>query len=325
MRILITGGSGFIGTNLVEYYLSNGATVVNIDIAPPKIPAHTPYWKNINILDIESLRAEVSNFSPSHIINLAAQTGTSDRGRKLEDYATNIQGVRNVIEAAKGSSAVERIIFTSSMAVCRIDYQPKSGDDYCPETLYGGSKVLGEKVVREAGESPYSWVIVRPTGIWGPWFDVPYKNLFNMIQRGLYVHPKGIKVTQSMGFVGNTVYQLDNLLQAPKQQVHGRTLYLADSQPLDMQEWTNLIQKAFNARRIYTLPVWALKITAVAGDALKLAGVEVPPLSTTRLKNILTSFVFDIDSTISGNLPYDLDEAVQITVDWMRNKKLPVK
>ncbi len=317
MKVLITGGSGFIGTNLIEYYLSKGTEVVNIDTLPPKILAHKPYWRNINILDIESLRSEVSRFLPSHIINLAAQTGTSDRGRKIEDYATNIRGVKNIIEAAKGSPSFERFIFTSSMAVCNIDYQPKSDNDYCPSTLYGESKMLGEKVIKQAGDLPYSWVIVRPIGIWGPWFDVPYKNLFGMIQRGLYVHPKGIKITQSLGFVGNTVYQLDKLLQAPSHKIHGKTFYLADYPPINMRAWTNLVQKAFGARRIHGMPIWTLKVVAAIGDAMKLVGWDYPPLSSSRLKNMLTSFVFDLDPIITENLPYELEEAVQITVNWM--------
>jgi len=317
MKVLITGGSGFIGTNLIEYYLSKGVEVVNIDIVPPKILAHKPYWRNINILDIESLRSEVSRLLPSHIVNLAAQTGTSDRGRKIEDYATNIRGVKNIIEAAKGSSSLERIMFTSSMAVCSIDYLPKSDNDYCPSTLYGESKMLGENVIKQAGDPPYSWVIVRPIGIWGPWFDVPYKSLFGMIKRSLYVHPKGIEVTQSLGFVGNTVYQLDNLLQAPRHKFHGKTVYLADSPPINMTVWTNLIQKAFGVRRIHEMPIWALKVMAAIGDTMKLVGWDYPPLSSSRLKNMLASFVFDLNPIITENLPYELEEAVQITVDWM--------
>jgi nucleoside-diphosphate-sugar epimerase len=321
MRILITGGSGFIGTNLIEYFLSKGVEILNIDITPPKLPTHKPYWRNINILDIGNLRAQVAEFSPSHIVSLAAQTGTNDRGRKLEDYATNIQGVKNIIEAAKSSQSLERTIFTSSMIVCSIDYQPRSENDYCPDTLYGESKMLGEKLVREAGDVPYSWLIVRPSGIWGPWFDVPYKSLFSMIWKGLYVHPGDSDVNQSLGFVGNTVYQLDRLLQAPADKVHGKTFYLADYPPINMRLWVKLIQKAFEAPKTREVPIWALKMVARAGDIMKLMGWDVPPLSSSRLKNMLTSFVFDLDPLITHNLPYGLEESVQATVNWMRESK----
>ncbi len=317
VRLLITGGSGFIGTNVVEYYLSGGAEVVNFDIAPPKNPVHESYWKNVNLLDLESLRAEMDSFSPSHIIHLAAQTGTIDRRRTIEDYATNFRGVTNMLEVSKDIHSLERIIFTSSMGVCRIGYQPQSEIDYCPVTLYGKSKMLGEKVIRQAGTLPYSWVIVRPTGIWGPWFDTAYYALFKLIRSGLYVHPGGVNTNYLLGFVGNTVYQLDKLLQASRNEVHGKTFYLADYPSLNIREWTNLVQKVFGARRIHEIPMWTLKSMATIGDAVKLLGWEYPPLSSSRLKNMLTSFGFDLDPIITENQPYELEEAVQITVNWM--------
>ena len=321
MKVLVTGGSGFIGTNLVEYYLSKGAEVVNLDIAPPRNPEHKSYWKEMDVLDSESLSAEIANFSPSHIINLAAQTGTIDRGRTLEHYATNVQGVKNLIEASKDIPSLEKIISTSSMGVCRIGYRPQDDTDYCPDTLYGESKMLGEQVIRQAGALPYSWVIVRPTGIWGPWFDVPYKTLFRVIQRGLYVHPGGANINYLLGFVGNTVHQLDKLMQAPRSEVHGKTFYLADYPPVNMRAWTNLVRKAFGARRIHRMPIWTLKAVAAIGDAMKLVGWDYPPLSSSRLKNMLTSFTFDLDPIITEDLPYELEEAVQITVNWMCENK----
>ncbi|MBC8276124.1 MAG: NAD(P)-dependent oxidoreductase [Chloroflexi bacterium] len=321
MKVLVTGGSGFIGTNLIEYYLSKEVEVINLDIAPPKNLEHKSYWKKVDILDSEGLHAEIVNFSPSHIVNLAAHTGTTDRGKTLEQYAANFQGVRNLIEVARELPSLERIIFTSSMLVCRSGYQPRSETDYCPDTLYGQSKMLGETIIRQGGELPFSWAIVRPIGIWGPWFGVPYKDLFKAIQRGLYVHSTGANVYQSLGFVGNTVHQLDKLIQAPSHKIHGKTFYLADYPPINIRAWTDLIQKAFRARRIHEIPIWTLKVVAAVGDTMKLVGWDNPPLSSSRLKNMLTSFVFDLAPIITENLPYTLEEAVQITVNWMCKNK----
>jgi nucleoside-diphosphate-sugar epimerase len=321
MKILVTGGSGFIGTNLMEYYLAKGVEAINLSTDPPKNPEHKSYWRKVDILDSEGLRAEIANFSPSHIVNLAAQLGTTDRGRTIEDFAANFHGLRNLMEIAKDTPSVKRLISTSSMLVCRDGYQPQNEVDYCPDTLYGESKVLGEKVLREAGDLPYSWVIVRPTGIWGPWFEVPFITLFKLIQRGLYVHPAGSHPVQSLGFVGNTVYQIDTLMQVPEQKVHGKTFYLADYPTTDMWEWTNLIQKAFKARRIPEVPIWALKVAAKVGDVMKLVGWSYPTLSTSRLQNLMHSFVFDLDPIITEDLPYTLEQAVEITVNWIGKNK----
>jgi len=320
MRILITGGSGFIGTNLVEHYLSKGEEVLNFDIAPPRNAQHRPCWRQVDILDSQLLRAEIAGFSPTCIVNMAATTGTADRGRKLEDYATNYEGVRNLISAARDAPNLERVIFVSTMLVCRMGYPPKDDTDYCPNTLYGQSKMLGEKVVREASELPYYWTIVRPIGIWGPWFDMPYKNLFEAIQKRLYVHPGGSNVNQSLGFVGNTVCQLDRLLQAPGDKVHGKTFYLADYPPTNMRAWVNLVQEAFQAPRTHQVPVPVLKALARVGDIMKFMGWNVPPLSTSRLRNMLASFVFNLEPLVADDLPYTLEQAVEITVNWMHRK-----
>jgi nucleoside-diphosphate-sugar epimerase len=320
MRILITGGSGFIGTNLVERYLSRGEEVLNFDIAPPRNAQHRPCWRQVDILDLQPLRTEIASFSPTCIVNMAATTGTADRGRKLEDYATNYEGVRNLISAARESPGLERVIFVSTMLVCRMGYQPKDDTDYCPDTLYGRSKMLGEKVVREASQLPYCWTIVRPIGIWGPWFDMPYKNLFEAIQKRLYVHPGGSNVNQSLGFVGNTVCQLDRLLKAPGDKIHGKTFYLADYPPTNMRAWVNLVQEAFQTPRIHQVPVPVLKALARVGDIMKFMGWNVPPLSTSRLTNMLASFVFNLEPLVADDLPYTLEQAVEITVNWMHKK-----
>jgi len=322
MKVLVTGGSGFIGTNLMEYYLSKNIEVINLDIAPPKNSSHKCYWKKVSILDAVSLRTEVVNFSPSHIISLAAQTGIIDRARKLEDYATNFHGLKNLLEVTNNIPSLERLISTSSMAVCKIGYQPKSEIDYCPDTLYGESKVLGETVLRQMGTLPYSWVIVRPTGIWGPWFNTAYYALFNMIRKGFYVHPANANISQALGYVGNTVDQLDRLLKAPRDKVNTKTFYLADYPPVNFEEWTNLVQKNMKVRKIKSLPIWPLRTIAMLGDIAKLLGWEYPPLSSSRLNNMLTSFTIDLDPIVSENLPYTLEQAVEITVNWMCKNRI---
>ncbi|TRZ95314.1 MAG: SDR family oxidoreductase [Dehalococcoidia bacterium] len=316
MKVLITGGSGFIGTNLVAFYLSREVEVSNLDIVAPRNSEHERYWKQVDLLDRERLQNEIHAFSPTHIFQLAARTDL-DETSNINRYAANIQGVANLLAATKSLPSLERIIFASSLLVCKNGYQPRSETDYCPNTLYGESKVLTEKIVRGAEDIPYSWVIVRPTSIWGPWFGPPYKTLFRLIAKGIYVHPCSICINQSLGFVGNTVYQLHKLMEAPDEKVHHETFYLADYPPMNIRTWTNLIQKTLKAKRIREVPIWVLRILAILGDLAKLAGWKNPPLSSFRLNNLLTNSIYDLDPIVVGELPYTLEEAVQITVDWL--------
>jgi nucleoside-diphosphate-sugar epimerase len=321
MRVLITGGSGFIGTNLVEYYLSNGVEILNFDIVPPRNGMHSPYWRQVDIRNSDCVRAGFVDFHPSHIINLAAQTGTSDSGKSIEDFSANFHGLQNVLECARDAGFVERLVSASTMLVCAGGRQPHSDTDYSPNTLYGESKMLGEMVLRDAACHSFSWVIVRPTGIWGPWFDVPYKQFFKMIQRGLYLHPGKEEVLQTLGFVGNTCHQLDRLTKAANDDVAGKTFYLGDCPPVNMRQWADLIQEAFGARRIRVAPLGLLRCVARIGDLANLLGWEVPPLSSFRLKNMLTSFVFDLEPMLVEDVPFDLEQAVQATVGYLRTQE----
>ncbi len=177
---------------------------------------------------------------------------------------------------------------------------------------------MGEKVVRQkAKDSPFSWAIVRPSGIWGPWFDTSYKEFFLTIVKGLYVHIGKQRAVQMLGFVGNTVHQLHRLAIAPSEKVHGKVFYLGDLPPLNLRDWANLIQQTLGARRIRTVPVWVLKAVAILGDLSKLLGWKNPPLTSSRLKNMRTDLIYDIDPLVAEEFPYTLEEGTQITVDWL--------
>lgn len=315
MRVLVTGGSGFIGTNMIQYYLDNKIDILNVDIAPPKNVRHNHLWKECDIRDFEKLKKEMESFSPTHVMHLAARTG---EGKDISEFNTNTDGVENLITTCKGLKNLQRVVFTSSQLVCREDYKPKHDADYCPPNLYGKSKMIGEQIIRKRTKDlPCPWVIARPIGIWGPWFGVPYKDFFLIIARGFYVHPGRRGALQSEGYVGNTVFQFDKLATAPPEKVASKVFYLGDYPPTNLRDWANCIQNAYNARKISTVPLWPLKLVAKIGDFIKHFGVETPLLSTSRLNNMIIDFVYDIDPYLAVDLPYTLEDGVRITVEYL--------
>src|SRR5450759_5392964 len=118
LRVLVTGGSGFIGTNLVERFASRGDDVLNIDIAPPRNAAHRVWWRAIDLLDGVTFRAAVKDFAPEYLLHMAARTDLN--GRSVDDYDVNTVGVGNVIAAVEGAASLQSLIFASSRLVCRI-------------------------------------------------------------------------------------------------------------------------------------------------------------------------------------------------------------
>jgi nucleoside-diphosphate-sugar epimerase len=322
-RVVVTGGSGFIGSNLVEHLVARGYEVLNLDQRHPRNPAASGQFVSLDILDRPAFVGTVRNFDPHYMFHLAARTDLE--GKCDTDYAANIEGVSNAVGAGLAARSLRRMVFASSMYVCRLGHVPQRDDEYCPHTAYGQSKRLGEQIVRREAGDKFCWALVRPTSIWGPWFAIPYISFFHAVRRGLYVHPKGASIRRSYGFVLNTVWQLRQVMECgDSNKVQRKTFYLADYEPVDPLGWAQMIAECFGSRRVREVPLGVLRLGAKIGDVLKLAGMTNPLLFSSRLNNLLTNAVFDLSPIreISGAQLYTLAEGVAITVEWMRRHVL---
>lgn len=321
-RVFVTGGSGFIGTNLIQSLLDNRNDVVNYDVKPPRNVSHKSLWVKGDILELNSLSEEINNFSPDYLIHLAARTDLDGIG--IVDYSANTEGVLNVIKSVSKCTSIKMAIFASSRLVCRIGYLPLSDDDYCPDTFYGESKAIGEKIVRENAKAiRCAWIILRPTSIWGQWFDTPYKEFFLSIVNSYYVHPRGHRILKSFGYVGNSVFMIEKILYCDKSLVHGKTLYLADYPPLDVKIWADLIAVKSGTPLPREVPIHFLRILAFIGDLLKSLGWKKTPLTTFRLNNLTTDMVYKTAEleAICGQVPYKIEDGIELTLKWLRLQK----
>lgn len=321
-RIFVTGGSGFIGTNLIQSLIDRGDQVVNYDIKPPRNIDHNSVWRRGDILDPHTLIGTVNDFDPEYFIHLAARTDLE--GRNVVEYPANTDGVLNIINSLKTCASLKRVFFTSSRLVCRIGYLPRSQDDYCPDTYYGESKVIGENLVREnVLNIPCTWTILRPTSIWGPWFDTPYKEFFLSILNSYYIHPKGQRIFKSFGYVGNSVYMIEKMLFCESSRIHAKTLYLTDYPPLEVKKWADLIAAKSGKRLPAEVPLLFLRFFAALGDLLKHSGWKNPPLTRFRLNNLMTDMIYETSEveSICGQLPYSVEQGVELTLEWLKLQK----
>jgi GlcNAc-P-P-Und epimerase len=319
MRILITGGSGFIGTNYIELLLQDKKSeFINLDSKPPRNREHSEFWRECNVLDTARVEEIIKDFRPTHVVHLAAKTGLDEK--QLSEFAANIDGVESLVRILKETPSVERTIFTSSLLVCKMGYVPKEDNEYKPTTLYGQSKVCGEKIVREAKDLLYAWTIIRPISVWGPYAEEPYKNFFQSIARNWYFHIGSGHYKRSMGYVENMVYQMHKLLLAPKDKIDRKVFYLGDSPPIDLYEFANEVQAVLGVRKIKQLPLWIVQLAAKSGDMLKAMGWKKFPLTSFRLNNIRTEYVFDLSTitNITGPLPYDFKDGIRRTIEYMK-------
>ena len=319
MKILVTGSSGFIGTNLLELLLKKPHEVLGLDVKPPYLKHHHQFFKVCNLLDGALLTKTVEGFGPDMVVHLAARTDL-DETYDLHGYAVNMEGVGNLIQSIEAAGTVSRCIFTSTQLVCRTGFIPENVNIYCPDTLYGKSKELGEKLVRDHDGGQVQWCLIRPTTIWGPGMLPHYHRLFKMIAKGRYFHVGHKPLFKSYGYVGNTVHQFLKLLEAPANLIHQQTFYLADYEPLSLRAWTEAIRQELGAPLIRTLPQSVAKAAAQIGDFINILGFPGYPFNSFRLKNVLTEYIFDISrlKSVCGPLPYSMPQGVKETVSWLK-------
>ena len=248
MKVLVTGSSGFLARHLVNLLLLQGFTVLGVDILPPTEGSARFAFEICDITERAPLASVVADFAPQMVLHLAARTDLD--GQRIEDYATNTVGVENLVSIIRETPSIKRCIFTSSQLVCEIGYVPIHDQDYRPNTLYGESKVVTEKIVRQSDGGGIEWCLVRPTTVWGPGMNEHYQSFFKLIKAGRYFHVGQDPLYKSYGYVGNVVHQYLRLLEAPASQINRKVFYAADYQPLSLREWANAFQRVL-AHRVF--------------------------------------------------------------------------
>ena len=324
MRVLITGGSGFIGTNLVESLRFRAEAVLSLDAKNPQNLAQVDVFEQVDLLDAAGLQAVLCRFKPTHVVHLGARTDLAE-GDMETVFAANIQGTRNLLAAIGAAGSVQRCIFTSSKFVCRNGYIPKHDEDYCPHTVYGESKMEMEKIIRRYPRQQWDWCMVRPTSIWGPWFGVPYRDFFLIVAEGKYVNLGNVDLPRSYGYVKNTIFQLETILNADREKIDGQTFYLCDYEDYYINAWAKLVAAEMGRGRIITIPEFMVRALAIAGDGLKRLGYPNPPMTSFRLQNMRTNTAglpYKNLQALTGPLPYDVKTGVKETVAWLRENKL---
>ena len=313
-RILLTGASGFIGTNLLEDLLKKGYEVKNLDWNEPKIEERKSLWENVNIINYDQFEQAVLNFNPEYIIHLAARTDLD--GKTLEDYDQNITGVENLMKIIHKLPDLKKVIITSSKFVTRNGYKIKNQHDYCPHTKYGESKV--ETEIHVWNDTPdCDWCIIRPTSIWGPWFGVPYRNFFDIVMKHMYFHIGHIKCHKTYGYIGNAIYQIEQLLFNETPDENNKVFYIGDEPPYEINEWADEIAAELGFK-VPTMPVWFVKCLAKFGDFLGLFHIHFP-MQSFRFGNMTNDGINDMSNTykIAPDMPYTRLQGTKETIAWI--------
>ncbi len=322
MKLLLTGGSGFIGTNAVGHFLARGFEVMNLDVQPPLDARHGPQWRKVDIMDAAALRAAFADFHPQAVIHLAARAECDENTTVETGYRMNTEGTHHVLDAIRGTPSVERAIVVSSQFVCGPDHPPQGDEDFEPVTVYGQSKVITEQLTRVAGLE-CCWTLVRPTNIWGPWHRRYTQEFWRVAEKGWYLHPGGAPVTRCYGFVGNLVAHLEAILIGERSRVDRQVFYLSDPAD-DIYGWANAFCRGLSGKPARRVARPVLKMLGLTGDVISKITGKPFYITSSRVRSMTSDYVVPevIERTISvlGEPRYSLEEGVTQTLAWLKSR-----
>jgi nucleoside-diphosphate-sugar epimerase len=168
MRILITGGAGCLGSNLIEHWLPQGHDILVIDNFATGKREVVPAVPGLAVLegsiaDGELVRRAFDTFRPTHVVHSAA--AYKDPSDWREDAATNVGGTINVVEAARQHRVSRILNFQTVLCYGRPEHVPIPIDHPLrPFTSYGISKVAGEQYLAMSGLPFASLRLANVTG-----------------------------------------------------------------------------------------------------------------------------------------------------------------
>jgi UDP-glucose 4-epimerase len=174
VRVVVTGGAGFVGSHVVDAFLARGDEVVAVDDLSTGSRDHLSVTVDLVELDVadgDALQAALSEAAPDVICHLAAQASVTVSVSNPDlDFASNVRGTFNVCRTAGELGA--QVIFASTGGAIYGNAAPlPTPETHVPEPLapYGASKLAGEAFV--GTQSRYDGlpnVILRLGNVFGP-------------------------------------------------------------------------------------------------------------------------------------------------------------
>ena len=314
MKLLITGGAGFVGQHLVSELKSrklhykiavrtqaeNSAQPECISVGD--INAHTNWFLALEgVSDVVHLAARV------HI----TQETSSDAYAAFR--AVNTAGTLNLARQA-AAAGVRRFVFLSSVKV-NGDGSSKAyleTDSPAPEDAYAVSKWEAEQGLWEiSAETGMQIVILRIPLVYGPGVGANFLQLLQTVNKGWPLPLRGIDNRRSLLYIGNLVDAIRLVLEHPN--AVNKLFLLTDGQDVSTSQLVELIAQALHKPpRLFAVPLGL--ISAVAGVLGKSSAVD-------RLFGSLSMDSAKIQRELQWKPPFSMQQGLAQTAQWLLNAR----
>lgn len=269
MKILLTGGSGFVGGALLSALAKHG-----IDVIPAYREKHTRFdagsQRAVFIFSDLSSAAEWSGIleTISVVIHAAARAHImkDEVADPLAEYRrVNVEGTLNLARQA-AAAGVKRFIFISSIKVngesTALGKPVRVSDVPAPEDPYGLSKFEAEQgLLQLADETGMEVVIIRPPLVYGPGVKGNFASMIKLVDKGLLLPLGAIHNKRSLVGIDNLVDLIIRCIDHPA--VANRVLLAGDGEDLSTTELLRAVGRAMGKpARLIPVPAAMLQLGA---------------------------------------------------------------
>jgi len=315
MRVLVTGGTGFVGSILCGALTDAGMTVRVAARRDGPIPARAA--ERVVVGDITGAvdwTAAVAGVDA--VIHAAARAHVlHDRPENARLYEeVNTTGTRCLAEAA-GRAGVRRFLYISSIKVNGEETAVNSftpQDPPRPQDSYGVSKMRGEQALLEvAAQTGMVAASVRPPLVYGPGVRANFLRLLRWVDRGWPLPLGSVDNRRSLVSVWNLCDLIVRLLNDPLPR--GRAWLVSDAEDVSTADLLRRVGRVMRRPvRLVPLPVNVLSsLAAVVGKRAEVS----------RLCGSLTVDISQTRDLLGWSPPLTLDECLERTVSWYLSSK----
>ena len=302
MRVLVTGGGGFLGRAIALRLLARGDEVVTLGRTDQ--PA-------LRAAGVEVFRGDIGDHAVAHaavvgsqaVVHTAAKVASW--GRAADFHRTNVVGTQNLIAACRAHK-IARLVYTSSSSVAYNGTGDVEGiDESHPyaarfDAHYPRTKALAEQMVLTANAPPLATVALRPHLVWGPGDTQLLPRAIAAARAGRLRLPAGPPKLVDCTYIDNAVdahvLALDRL--APDAACAGKAYFISQGAPLPMAELIARVLAAAGAPAVdKTISPGTLYLAGCLAEAayaaLRIRDRE-PPITRFVARQMTTAHWFDI-------------------------------